>query len=100
MKVEDNPVLFSEVIETVRDANKEIEDEESGNRGSSDFNMFKETGELLDEESENDYQKYVKRKNKERKILRDRKDWKETKDDWLNNSTMAKGNAFNRKGVN
>lgn len=34
MKVEDNPILFSEVIETVRDAKKEIEEEESGNGGS------------------------------------------------------------------
>ncbi len=62
MKAEDNPVLFSEVIETVRDANKQIEDDESGNVGSSDFNMVKETG-----------------------------------DDWLNNSPMVKGNAYNRK---
>ncbi len=130
MKVEDNPVLFSEVIETVRDANKQIEDGESSNGGSSgnpvnsekkkqmeksenqekpenqensdnpensDSDMFKENGEFLDEELEKDYQKYVKRKNREGKTPRDRKDWKETRDYWLNDSPMARGNAFNKK---
>ena len=39
------------------------------------------------------------RKNKEGKIPRDRLNWKEARDYWLNDSPMARGNAFNKKAV-
>ena len=38
---------------------------------------------------------YVARKDKQGKSPRDRIDWKEAHDCWLNDSPMARGNAFN-----
>ena len=57
-----------------------------------------ETGQKFkNQEWENDYQKYVTRKQKEGKEPRSRVDWKETYDYWMNDSPMARGNAFNKK---
>lgn len=53
-------------------------------------------GKFKDAKLEADYEKYIKRKNKEGKTPRTRKDWKETRDYWLNDSPMARGNKFNK----
>jgi len=45
---------------------------------------------------EESYLSYVARKNKQGKPPRDRIDWKEAHDYWLNDSPMARGNAFNK----
>ena len=44
---------------------------------------------------EESYLSYVARKDKQGKPPRDRIDWKEAHDYWLNDSPMARGNAFN-----
>ena len=105
MTAGDEPLLSSEVLESFREANKQIRDRKSNDENSEnlkisetkDSDMFKENGEFIDEELEEDYKKYVKRKNREGKTPRDRKDWKETRDYWLNDSPMARGNKFNKK---
>ena len=105
MTVGDEPLLSSEVLESFREANKQIRDRKSNDENSEnlkisetkDSDMFKENGEFIDEELEEDYKKYVKRKNREGKTPRDRKDWKEARDYWLNDSPMARGNKFNKK---
>ena len=105
MTAGDEPLLSSEVLESFREANKQIRDRKSNDENSEnlkisetkDSDMFKENGEFIDEELEEDYKKYVKRKNREGKTPRDRKDWKETRDYWLNDSPMARGNRFNDK---
>jgi len=43
---------------------------------------------------ESDYKKYEQRKLNEGKVPRGRLDWKETRDYWLNDSPMARGNRF------
>lgn len=53
-------------------------------------------GKFKDAKLEADYEKYIKRKNKEGKTPRTREDWKETRDYWLNDSPMARGNKFNK----
>jgi len=45
---------------------------------------------------EESYLSYVARKHKQGKPPRDRIDWKEAHDYWLNDSPMARGNAFNK----
>lgn len=61
-----------------------------------DENMLSPNGKFKDAELETDYEKYVKRKKKERKKPRDRTEWKEARDYWLNDSPMARGNSFNK----
>ncbi|BCE02779.1 hypothetical protein TYM08_P2842 [Marinicellulosiphila megalodicopiae] len=57
-------------------------------------NLFK------DADLEADYIKYQQRKIKDDKIPRTREDWLEVRNYWLNDSPMARGNAFNKKAVN
>jgi hypothetical protein len=62
--------------------------------------LLSSEGKFIDRELEASYQKYLSRKASEGKTLRDRLDWKETRDYWLNDSPMARGNAFNNTAVN
>jgi len=52
-------------------------------------------GKFVDAQLEADYQKYVARKGKQGKAPRDREDWKKQRDYWMNDSPMARGNAYN-----
>ena len=52
-------------------------------------------GKFIDDLLEADYQKYLARKSKQGKTPKDRLEWKESRDYWLNDSPMAKGNKFN-----
>jgi hypothetical protein len=54
-------------------------------------------GKFIDELLEADYQKYLTRKSKQGKAPKDRLEWKESRDYWLNDSPMARGNKFNKK---
>ena len=54
-------------------------------------------GKFIDELLEADYQKYLTRKSKQGKAPKDRLEWKESRDYWLNDSPMARGNEFNKK---
>ena len=54
-----------------------------------------ENGRFADPSIEEDYSKYVNRKIKEGKPPKGRLEWKEARDYWLNDSPMARGNAFN-----
>lgn len=58
---------------------------------------FIKNGKFIDELLEADYQKYLTRKSKQGKAPKDRLEWKESRDYWLNDSPMARGNEFNRK---
>ncbi|WP_156950970.1 polymorphic toxin-type HINT domain-containing protein [Saccharibacillus sacchari] len=59
--------------------------------------IISQSGEFIDSQLEADYQKYIVRKSKEGKPARDRLDWKQEREYWLNDSPMARGNAFNSK---
>ncbi|PWW43207.1 MULTISPECIES: hypothetical protein [Paenibacillus] len=61
--------------------------------------LLSPNGKLIDSKLESDYQKYLARKAKEGKPPRDRLEWKKARDYWLNDSPMARGNAFNKKSV-
>ncbi len=54
-------------------------------------------GKFIDDLLEADYQKYLARKTKQGKAPKDRLEWKESRDYWLNDSPMARGNKFNKK---
>ena len=56
-------------------------------------------GKFIDELLEADYQKYLTRKSKQGKAPKDRLEWKESRDYWLNDSPMARGNEFNKKAI-
>ncbi|WP_160398738.1 contractile injection system protein, VgrG/Pvc8 family [Paenibacillus sp. MMS18-CY102] len=67
-------------------------------KGAGD-DLLSPDGKFIDPKLESDYQKYLARKSKEGKSPRDRLEWKEARDYWLNDSPMARGNAFNKKAV-
>ena len=77
----------------------ELADEvaEKATKGVGEADLL--NGKFKDADLESSYQKYILRKNKEGKIPRDRLNWKEARDYWLNDSPMARGNAFNKKAV-
>jgi hypothetical protein len=54
-------------------------------------------GKFIDKLLEADYQKYLARKTKQGKAPKDRLEWKESRDYWLNDSPIARGNEFNKK---
>ena len=56
---------------------------------------FIKNGKFIDELLEADYQKYLTRKSKQGKTPKDRLEWKESRDYWLYDSPMARGNKFN-----
>jgi hypothetical protein len=60
---------------------------------------IKSTGEFVDDILEADYQKYVARKKAQGKTPRERTDWKDARDYWINESPISRGNAFNSKAV-
>ncbi len=60
---------------------------------------FIKNGKFIDELLEADYQKYLTRKSKQGKAPKDRLEWKESRDYWLNDSPMARGNDFNKKAI-
>jgi fructose-specific component phosphotransferase system IIB-like protein len=60
-------------------------------------NNFIKNSKFIDELLEQDYQKYLNRKVIQGKPPRERLDWKEARDYWLNDSPLARGNAFNKK---
>ena len=57
-------------------------------------------GKFIDDLLEADYQKYLTRKSKQGKAPKDRLEWKESRDYWLNDSPMARGNKFNDTAKN
>ena len=57
-------------------------------------------GKFIDDLLEADYQKYLTRKSKQGKAPKDRLEWKESRDYWLNDSPMARGNKFNETAKN
>jgi len=61
---------------------------------------FIKNGKFIDELLEADYQKYLTRKSKQGKAPKDRLEWKESRDYWLNDSPMARGNKFNETAKN
>ncbi|AUS06133.1 hypothetical protein [Pseudotamlana carrageenivorans] len=57
------------------------------------------SGKFIDDILEADYLAYVTRKTNSGKVPRQRLEWKEVRDYWLNDSPLARGNAFNKKAV-
>ncbi|MCM3170796.1 phage late control D family protein [Paenibacillus sp. MER 99-2] len=72
------------------------EDLKGGTEGTGK-DLLSPNGNFIDSKLESDYQKYLARKAKEGKTARDRLDWKQEREYWLNDSPMARGNAFNNK---
>ncbi|MEY8747007.1 hypothetical protein AB9M62_48565 [Bacillales bacterium AN1005] len=72
------------------------EDFKGGTEGTGK-DLISPYGNFIDSKLESDYQKYLARKAKEGKTARDRLDWKQEREYWLNDSPMARGNAFNNK---
>ena len=70
-----------------------------GNAEGTGKDLLSPNGKFIDSKLESDYQKYLARKAKEGKPPRDRLEWKKARDYWLNDSPMARGNAFNKKSV-
>ena len=58
-----------------------------------------DAGKFVDNVLESDYQKYLQRKTKEGKVPKDRLEWEEARNYWLNDSPIARGNNFNKKAV-
>ncbi|MGE7928293.1 hypothetical protein [Lysinibacillus xylanilyticus] len=67
-------------------------------KGTGD-DLLSSNGKFKDSKLESDYQKYLARKAKGDKPPRGRSEWKKTRDYWLNDSPVARGNAFNKKSV-
>ncbi|NTE04380.1 hypothetical protein G6M26_06115 [Agrobacterium tumefaciens] len=61
--------------------------------------LLNSEGKFIDNILENDYVKYLERKRVQGKSPRERLEWKEIRDYWLNDSPMARGNAFNDKAI-
>ena len=68
-----------------------------GKKGTGDVNLLDDSGKFCDDILENNYQKYVNRKQQRGQTPRDRMDWKEASDYWTKNSPVARGNNFNKK---
>ncbi|MFT9818122.1 hypothetical protein [Lysinibacillus sp. NPDC056185] len=58
--------------------------------------LLSSNGRFIDSNLESNYANYLARKAKEGKTPRDRLEWKEERDYWLNDSPMARGNKFNK----
>ena len=59
-------------------------------------NLLGKDGRFLDKSLEEQYQKYLKRKSKQKNATaRERLDWKEESDYWKSDSPTARGNRFN-----
>ncbi|PAF36822.1 hypothetical protein CHH58_08165 [Terribacillus saccharophilus] len=58
--------------------------------------LLTSSGRFIDQSLESNYAIYLARKAKEGKPPRDRLEWKEARDYWLNDSPMARGNKFNK----
>lgn len=84
-------------------SDSEVDDHTTSTEESSDgsprgnASLLDDSGRFVDEATENNYQNYIARKNREGKPARDRLEWKEERDYWLNDSPMARGNNFNKK---
>lgn len=61
--------------------------------------LLNASGKFIDDVLEADYLKYVTRKTNAGKTPRPRLEWKKVRDYWLNDSPLARGNAFNKKAV-
>jgi len=99
-KAKGKPADFKD-LETIEAEPKKSSSGPEGDGFSRDKKSehLNEQGQFKDPELESGYQKYVSRKNKQGAEPRSREDWKETRDYWLNDSPMARGNAFNKKAV-
>ncbi|MGQ1948758.1 hypothetical protein ACT3CD_16830 [Geofilum sp. OHC36d9] len=77
---------FENLLKTKSDPQKFIDDY---------VKKLGDDGRFLDNILESDYEKYLSRKLREGKTPRDRADWNHVRDYWLNDSPLARGNAFN-----
>lgn len=66
------------------------------NVSKNEESLLDNTGKFLDEELENNYQKYVSRNQKAGKAVRERLDWKKASDYWTRESLVARGNRYNQ----
>ncbi|WP_421892614.1 hypothetical protein [Marinoscillum sp.] len=77
---------FENLLKSKQDPQKFIDDYVS---------KIGDNGKFVDDVLESDYTSYLARKSNEGKAARDRADWNHARDYWLNDSPMARGNAFN-----
>ncbi|MEN8194700.1 MAG: hypothetical protein ABFS12_17905 [Bacteroidota bacterium] len=77
---------FENLLKTKSDPQKFIDDY---------VKKLGDDGKFLDADMETKYTDYLARKAREGKTPRDRADWNHTRDYWLNDSPMARGNTFN-----
>lgn len=85
------PNYFEALLKSKSDPQKFIDDYVS---------KIGDNGKFVDENLERDYASYLARKAKAGKSPRDRTDWNQARDYWLNDSPMARGNAFNETAKN
>ena len=90
--------IATSVSKKGQDSTGKIEDGNSDttvNKGT-DKDILSSNGSFIDSNFEFNYQNYLARKAKENKPPRDRLEWIEARDYWLNDSPLARGNKFNK----
>lgn len=63
----------------------------------SNDNFLDDNGKFIDDNLENNYQKYVKRKVQKGQTPKDRLSWKDASDYWTQKSPVARGNNYNKQ---
>ena len=86
--------------ETSRDlldrVQKETDNENKNERIEAEPKLF-ETGRFAEADLEERYEKYVKRKIREKRLPKERLEWKKASDYFISLSPVARGNRFNDK---
>ena len=91
------PMTVSEVAQNLKESAVQMAkklDEMIGGKGTGK-EILSSNGSFIDSKLESNYENYLARKAKEGKLPKDRLEWKEARDYWLNDSPMARGNKFN-----
>ena len=88
-----------ELANVASDAGKRLDDLAGG---GLDANLLNDMGIFTDDMLENNYQVYVNRKIKKGQTPKSRLDWKKASDYWTKESSVARGNNFNKtvRGAN
>lgn len=85
-----------EIIDVVNDTPSKAS-ARIANESIKQSELIGDSGRFIDDALEADYQKYLKRKNREGGTPRDRLDWKQESDYWKYDSPTARGNNYNTK---
>jgi DNA anti-recombination protein RmuC len=78
---------------------KQQAEETKKRRAEKAKELLNDEGKFKDPDLELKYEEYLKRKQKANEAPRDRVEWKEVRDYWLEDSPVARGNRFNKQAV-